>query len=195
MNWREVIHVASGPVRHLSYVIRYSSIPILCPENVAEHSYWVSLYSILIHRTIEPENTKLIGAITTKALIHDMAECVTGDVVRTFKYSSKELKKIIDEAEDQMVQNHFPEQLKALYPLVDSMSGDDNQYVSAVVKAADFLSLHQYMRREILRGNDEIRPFYARMVSDLHAASEKESFEPIRDLYHDMAVESESRMR
>ena len=132
---------------------------------MAEHSYWVSLYAILIHRTLRPKDTTLVAPILLKALIHDLPECVTGDVVRTFKYSSTSLKDEIDKAEAGIIQT-FSEPVFNLYALLDDLAKDHESYIKDVVKAADFMSLHQYMLREIRR-NGEIRPYYARMESDL----------------------------
>jgi len=166
MNWQEVVEIASGDVRRLSAVVRYSSIPVVAFENVAEHSYWVALYALMIHREMRPDDMKTIGAVVTKALIHDMAECTTGDVVRTFKYSSDELKQAINNAEDKIIEN-FPERIRDLYQTSHLLSGGNEGYVEHIVKAADFLSLHQYMRREVRRGNQEIGKFYSRMITDL----------------------------
>jgi 5'-deoxynucleotidase YfbR-like HD superfamily hydrolase len=168
-SWAEVLEAASGDVRRLSHVVRYSSIPVAVPENVAEHSYWVCLYSALIHRVLKPDNLNLYGAILLKATTHDIAECVTGDVVRTFKYSSMKLKEEINKAENKIIQE-FAKPIEALINNIqDSLAPfDDRTYIDTVVKAADFMSLHQYMIREVRRGNREIiNPFYMRMEEDL----------------------------
>ena len=39
--------------------------------------------------------------------------------------------------------------------------------MKAIVKAADFMSLFTYMRREVLMGNREVKPFFQIMVKDL----------------------------
>ncbi len=161
-----MLEAASGDARRLSYVIRYSSIPIAVPENVAEHSFWVTFYSLLVHRVLRPGDQKTIGAITTKAVMHDMAECVTGDIVRTFKYSSESLHDEIEKAEEKIIKD-FPPPMEWVYNSIDIMSEGEEKYVKAVVKAADFMSLHQYMMREVRRGNREIMRFYMRMEKDL----------------------------
>jgi 5'-deoxynucleotidase YfbR-like HD superfamily hydrolase len=100
------------------------------------------------------------------AITHDLTEALTGDLVRTFKYSSPEFKKAVNKAEDDMLAR-FPSMIVELYQLWDREAGKDKSYVEAVVKAADFMSLHQYMIREVARGNAEINPFLERMVHDL----------------------------
>lgn len=159
IDWSSLITASSGDIRRLSSVWRYSSIPISVPENVAEHSYWVAMYSAMIHKHIG-DNATLLGEIVLKGLTHDLAECVTGDIVRVFKYSSPELKKEINKAEMKL-SSSLPEIITTIIP-----SGV-GKYVESVVKAADFLSLYQYMRREASRSNLEIIPFYERMTRDL----------------------------
>ncbi len=168
-DWLEVLESASGDVRRLSYADRFTTIPVNIRENVAEHSYWVAFYAVLIHRHIFPGEScaPLLGAISLYALVHDLPECITGDVVRTFKYSSEALKNAIDDAEDLMVEK-LPGSVQELFPLWKTLAGDKVSYVKAVVKAADFLSLFQYLNRERLRGNEEILPFLERMRDDLH---------------------------
>jgi 5'-deoxynucleotidase YfbR-like HD superfamily hydrolase len=167
-NWKEVVETASGDVRRLSHVVRFSSIPVSVPENVAEHSFYVALYAIIIHKTLRPNDVDIVGAIILGAILHDLAEAKTGDVVRTFKYSSDALKKEIDKAEHVII-SQFPALILDIYNLHKHIESDDHAYVSSVIKAADFMSLHQYMVREIRRGNQEIYPFFLRMEADLES--------------------------
>ena len=55
----------------------------------------------------------------------------------------------------------------ALGQMISVLSDLRPEYVESVVKAADFLSLYQYMRREAARGNLEIIPFFVKMMGDL----------------------------
>jgi 5'-deoxynucleotidase YfbR-like HD superfamily hydrolase len=185
LGWTDVLDAASGDVRRLSSVVRYSSIPITVPENVAEHSYWVCLYSALVHQALRPSDTELVGAILLKATVHDLAECVTGDVVRTFKYSSKTLRKEINRAEDRLARD-LPGPVQVLMNgLVPNLAGENYEYVDFVVKAADFMSLHQYMVREVRRGNREIMRFFLKMEDDL-ASMAKNSPKYLSGLYNEM---------
>lgn len=199
-DWGQLIDVSSGQVRRLSYVWRFSSIPVTVPENVAEHSYWVTLYSMLIHMKLyeeKPVDAPLMCAILSEATVHDIGECVTGDFVRTFKYSDPKLKEAIDEGEAKEVDKNLEK------PLVDaihqsSQLAEKNRidYVKAVVKAADFLSLFQFMRREWVRGNREIKEFYEIMIKDLHGMAKKQEKSKIpealnlADFYYKLAQDA-----
>lgn len=174
-----MVEASSGNIRRLTSVWRYGSIPISIPENVSDHSFWVTLYSAMIHRQLQQQATEsqkenygkssVFLSIMLKAISHDMGEAVTGDVVRPFKYSSKKLKNAIDEAEEKLLKSSMPDEILDIPELADWLAFTEkaDDYVHAVVKAADFMSLYQFMRREVLRGNCEVRDFVGRMVEDL----------------------------
>lgn len=189
--WKDVLDAASGDIRRLSYVVRFSSVPVIVPENVADHSYYVALYSVLIHRHMDGERS-LYSPIMLHAITHDLTEAMTGDLVRTFKYSSSEFKQAVDSAEKSMI-SRFPTDITTLHNMWVFEAGDQIQYVKAVVKAADFMSLHQYMIREVARGNQEIRPFFERMLADLRQEGDAVEQNPnpkisaMADLYRLMA--------
>lgn len=171
--WAEFINTAREYQR-LDYVPRYSTIPILTPESVSTHSYWVTVYAAMIHQALDPHDTETLAAIITSALIHDSPEVESSDIVRTFKYKTHTLKNAIDEAEEEIVKDFGPS-LKALVNVSKMLSVKNGKkdYVKAVVKAADFMSLHNFMVREYSRGNREITPFYQRMISDFRAMAAK----------------------
>jgi 5'-deoxynucleotidase YfbR-like HD superfamily hydrolase len=165
--WEEFIETTHETQR-MDYVQRYSSIPITIPESVSTHSYWVAMYSAMIHQLLNPNDTVTLCACVMQALVHDTPESQVGDFVRTFKYRTKALKQAIDEAENCII-DEFGPSLKALLNVSSTLSKEcgHSDYVKSVVKAADFMSLHNYMVRELVRGNREIIPFYDRMISDL----------------------------
>jgi 5'-deoxynucleotidase YfbR-like HD superfamily hydrolase len=194
-DWGQILDAASGEIRRLDYVWRFSSIPILVPENVSSHCFWAALYSALIHTEIykKEDSDKLLGAIILKALMHDVGESISGDFVRTFKHSSEELKNAIDKAEETEFEKRIEQPIKNLVKLSYNLSEMNNNYVNAIVKAADFLCLYQFMRREWLRGNREIKSNFQMMIEDLVKMAKKQSKQEIEhanelsDLYYDMA--------
>jgi 5'-deoxynucleotidase YfbR-like HD superfamily hydrolase len=174
--WAEFIET-TRECQRLDYVWRYSTIPISVPENVTSHSYWVTIYAAMIHQALDPQDTDTLAACLACALVHDIPEMKAGDFVRTFKYRSKALKQAIDKAEREIL-TEFGPSMRAVVAAADSLVGaaKNPSYVRAVVKAADFMSLHNFMVREVSRGNTEIHPFFERMVADLRAmASENEN--------------------
>jgi 5'-deoxynucleotidase YfbR-like HD superfamily hydrolase len=177
-DWKPLLEAASSDIRRLDYVTRYSSIPVTVPENDSTHMYWVSIYSMMVHRRLNGPK-ELDALIMQHALTHDALECLSGDIVRTFKYSSDEFRAAVNRAE-QGLASSLPLEIRSLLNEVHlhitsfghthHWKGD---YVKDVVKAADFMSLYQYMWREKKRGNSEIDPFFGRMIEDLTAMAKK----------------------
>lgn len=191
-NWEQFLNAASGDIRRLDYVDRFSTVPVTVKENVSQHSYWVAMYSLMLHKELSGDQG-LIAPILVKALIHDLAEAKTSDHVRTWKYSSKELKAAIDKSEEAMIQE-FPYEVRQLYVLQDQLvKPKDKNYVKAVVKAADFMSLFSYLNREFNRGNTEINSFLTRMELDLSCTAtdletdNDERIQSLSGLYHLMS--------
>ena len=195
--WDGVVEACSGDVRRLADVWRFGSIPILIRENTSDHSYYVSLYSVLVHRVVRPDDTNLIGSILLHAVLHDLMESKLSDVIQPLKYTTPELKAEIDRAELIHLETFEPE-IKELFKLENELMGEQADYVKKIVKAADFMSLYQYMIREWNSGNRRIRPFYLKMINDLSQAGikigESENLEDklIADLYFNMAGQAAS---
>lgn len=178
-DWKPLLEAASSDVRRLDYVIRYSSIPVSVPEAVSTHMFWVALYAMMVHRHMEGPKD-LDCTIMLHGLTHDALEALSGDIVRTFKYSSDEFRRAVDKAEEGLAR-HLPSEVRSLLREVDDTlrSFEDGEwnwkrhYVKDVVKVADFMSLHQYMWRERRRGNVEVEQFFGRMIEDLEAQAKK----------------------
>lgn len=177
-NWKPLLEAASSDVRRLDYVIRYSSIPVSVPEAVSTHMFWVALYAMMVHRELEGPK-ELDATIMLHGLTHDTLESLSGDIVRTFKYSSEEFRQAVDKAEEglaSLLPNEIRSLLNEVQMSVDSFGHTHHwkgEYVKDVVKVADFMSLYQYMWREKNRGNVEVEQFHGRMVDDLYAAAAK----------------------
>lgn len=173
MEWKSFLLADHADIKRLDYVTRYNSIPSLYQESVSQHSYWVTLYGLMIHNSIySGKNAEIELSILKSGLIHDVGECLTGDVVRTFKYSNPDLKKVIDESEEMMIQTHLPKTVKRVIAESVPAQKEDAKYVKDIIKAADFVSLFHYMNREYNRGNREIMPFLRRMMADSLQMSE-----------------------
>jgi 5'-deoxynucleotidase YfbR-like HD superfamily hydrolase len=198
--WPKLLVVASSDVRRLSYVTRYQSIPVSVFENTAEHLFWTVLYAMMIHREMEgPRN--LDAPLMLHALTHDMADCLGAELVRVFKYAIPELPATIRKAEQAVLAKMDRRILDLSQEPVEQNNGY-GWYIKAVVKAADFLSVYEYVWREKCRGNKEIQPFFERMRADMNTMSSNMLDMPVKkppprfrkymqmlsQLYHEMCM-------
>lgn len=167
--WRKFVDLTST-FKGVDYAWRYGTIPITVRENVSTHLFWVTHYAALLHLRVDPTDHETLGVCLMGASLHDIGESLTGEVVRTFKYTTPELKQEIDRAENIML-DRLPDEAKELFIVYDDMltklGTGGAEYVRVVLKVADFVAVFQFMKRELERGNREIGPYYDRMISDL----------------------------
>lgn len=199
-DWSKFIDLTSH-FKGLDYAWRYGTIPITVRENVSTHLFWVTHYVTLLQLEIDPTDHKVLGVLLMGASLHDTIEKTSGEIVRTFKYLTPELKREIDRAE-QIIIDRLPDNAKRLFAVYDDMLDElgsgGRDYVGALIKVADFVAVFQFMKRELERGNREIDPYYDRMISDLRMM-EKETrnvssprgvdFSP-SDVYYTMRAEA-----
>ena len=170
-DWGSLLQSSTHDVRRLDSVIRFSSIPVTFSESTATHSFWVTLYSLMIWQSLAeraPQEVPSLEEVLRHAVTHDLGESVAGDVVRTLKYSTPEMKREVDRAEDILVGKLLPKEVRRTVEFLPGMDA------LSIVKAADFLSLWQFMRREAARKNLEIIPYFYRMIRDLEAKAEED---------------------
>lgn len=92
----------AGSLKNLTHAYRFTTFPQIKMENVAEHSFWVSIYCLALwYKMAElcpPWFPKIVSksALLEMALTHDLEERVSGDIVKSFKDYDKELNTLID---------------------------------------------------------------------------------------------------
>lgn len=175
-----------GHSGRLDYIDRYSSIPVTMKETVMSHIGWVTFYSLAIHNEVEgPEECTAL--ILSHAVTHDLAECLTGDIVAPFKHSSKEFASQVQEAENQMVSKFLDisssNLLNKVKEELNSIEHHKKEYVEFLVKTADDLSLFRFMWRELRRGNKEIKYFAELALKRFHSMYSNKSHSVIPNIY------------
>lgn len=96
MNLLGCLSVAS----ELATINRYSKSRLNNPENVLEHTGFVSMIAYFVGNAInnsESENKVDMGKLLSKCIAHDVEEFITGDVQRPTKHSSPEMLQLFEE--------------------------------------------------------------------------------------------------
>ena len=162
------------PVR-LRYVDRFSTCRVIRKESVAEHSFYVAFYSLMIAWWVENNHQGFgLGAplntteLLTKALLHDIDEAATGDIPRFFKYSDSALKDHLDVVALQGV-TMIAEKLWAEPSAVAEFTFDWKEAKcdtpeGRILEFADFLSVLLYAAEEIRSSNFTMREHLQSMV-------------------------------
>jgi len=150
--------------RSLAHVMRFNLKPQHFPESVADHSYFTAyIVAILVHMLekegIEVNKEKAL----TMALVHDMEEIYSGDIVTPFKYYSPEVTEAIKKVNQELIGNVFddlPEDTASHFISLWNEEGKGETIEAQVVKVADKLSLVSKCAEEVQVGNEHFQSIY-----------------------------------
>lgn len=143
----------------LRYIERWSLMRNTMKENVAEHTYHVSLLThalCTIANEVFGKNVPTEKAVTM-ALFHDATEVLTGDIPTPVKHHNKALLdnfREIEQLASRRLVDMVPEPLKSVYqPLVTGKQ--DTSELRRYIKAADLLDAYLKCVTELSAGNRE----------------------------------------
>src|SRR5260221_464375 len=145
-----------GAIMRAAHIHRYSAIPVNHTESVAEHSFFVAAYAdrISIDLNCSMETNRLA---VRAALWHDIEETLTGDFIRSFKYSDSKMKAMMDDAAHECAFKVFEEiindEIKSGQALMIWHEAKRDSLVGKIVKFSDFLSVVAYVSKECAMGN------------------------------------------
>ena len=149
---REVLY---GEFRRVSHVYRYSALPVLNRENVAEHSWWTAMIAVTI--AVEIDRLDLTGEVCLRGMVHDIEEIGTGDLVREAKYFDQEMRDNFRRVEEAIARGLFSklgntgEFLRSGWR---DAKGDD--LPGQIVSLADLFCVIAYVRWERSMGNTKL---------------------------------------
>ncbi len=151
---REVLY---GEFRRVSYVYRYSALPVLNRENVAEHSWWTAVIAMTI--ATEVGHAELIGDVAARGILHDIEEIGTGDLVREAKYFDDKMRADFARVEMAFANRLFDklgtkvgDQLWNIW----KQAKDPDDLAGQIVALADLFCVIAYVRWERSMGNTKL---------------------------------------
>lgn len=157
--------------RNIAQVIRFNNRPQHFPESVAEHSYYVAYFAmllckVLVKHKVEVDPTKVMQM----ALIHDSEEGLTGDILNPFKHYNDKVYQAIRDVNLDLIGEVFIDLPKDLADELITLWQEENAATSLeaqVVKVADKLSLISKCFEEIHAGNNYFKEIYSRSLKEL----------------------------
>lgn len=160
----DLFSVLIGPVSRMSHVTRYSSFPVHRRENVAEHSWWVCFISYLISEDLncswaaDPDDDRKIntGVLLSRALVHDLDESLSGDLIRSFKYSDPDLREAVRLAAERNMKELTSKMSPVGAGVLDDWRSAKKDPEGDIVAFADMVSVVLYCREEYIGGNQQI---------------------------------------
>lgn len=149
--------------KRLNHIRRYSSVPVLRQENVAEHMYWVWLYAIIIWQHMQENGYEVNWERLSKyALLHDLPESQTGDILRITKYHNPQIKELIDQAEKDLFHRSLewtPQSIIENFKTF-TFESKDMSLEWRIIALCDLLSVFSYCIEEYRVWNENMKIIY-----------------------------------
>lgn len=130
---------------NLSTLIRYNHKIKIHNESVAEHSFFVSVFSIKIISQLKVLSEETKKNVLLLSILHDIGESKMSDIPYNVKLILKDFKKVIDNEEREFVKNELDFDIEKL---------ESDELVYNIVKLADTYSVLQYCKIEKMLGNN-----------------------------------------
>ena len=146
-------------IYRMKYISRWSLMRNTRTENVAEHSYYVSVLShalAVIARDVFGKSVDP-GRVAAAALYHDMPEILTGDLPTPIKYYGADIKHAYKEIEKEASTRLLSSLTNDMKPGISAAANDDDNLVKTLVKAADKLDAYIKCIEEISAGNNDFK--------------------------------------
>lgn len=157
--------IVDGPVAEIMYgrlgrlrdTYRYSAQPVINRENVAEHSFWTAIISSVVAMSIGLEQEH-VWEVSYKSIIHDIEECMTGDLVRDMKYADPSFRDAVLEIEQRFLGSLLePLGTLGIYIYDDWTKSKDSTLSGRIVSLSDALSVISYCHKEKELGNEGLK--------------------------------------
>jgi 5'-deoxynucleotidase YfbR-like HD superfamily hydrolase len=190
LNIREML--VGNPIR-LRYVFRFSTSRVQHPESVAEHSYYVCFYCLMIGKWCRSNGVDIrLEKLLQRAIVHDLEESRSGDFPRPFKHSEEYLTKALERASGIAYE-------QVLEPLVGKCGAMDELTVSwkeskdespegRVLEFADFLAVLSFMHEELGAGGNHSIHNHVKDMGSYFAKFNDDSYDFIRPLVEQAAA-------
>ncbi|MBI2112960.1 MAG: HD domain-containing protein [Candidatus Wildermuthbacteria bacterium] len=157
--------------RSLAHVMRFSSKPQHFKESVAEHSFFVAYFTCILCDLLKEAGQDINSEKALRmALVHDLEEVFSGDILSPFKHYSQEVTAAIRKVNLEIIQEAFqglPAKLSAHYISLWTEEGEGKSIEAKVVKIADKLSLLGKCAEEVKAGNEFFKDMYEWQLQSL----------------------------
>lgn len=150
--------------RSIAHITRFNSLPQHFHENVADHSFFVAYTVSILCLVLDKNNIKVNRErAVTMALVHDMEEIFSGDILSRFKHHSKEVSSAISKVNKALIGKIFedlPDDIANHYSDLWKEEGAQESIEAQVVKVSDKISLLTKCKEEMKAGNEFFSKIY-----------------------------------
>ena len=143
----------------LKLIKRWALVYVTIEENVAEHSWDVSVLGHLLACVYNTYYGGTVDAhlVATAGLYHDSTEALTGDLPTPIKYHNKAITKAYKSLEtgaSKRLLSSLPRELQPLYKDL-LLETHEDPHIHRLLKTADKLAAYLKAKAEVQRGNKD----------------------------------------
>ena len=147
--------------RRLDTIVRFGTHIRLKDESISEHSFHTALYAMILADLEKQFGNKVnVERLLRTALVHDMEECLTGDIIYGFKHIhpslTKQIKKISSQFLEELMEN-LPSKISKQYMELWK-NAKSNELEGKIIDGADKLEGLIYSLNELSLGNKAFKP-------------------------------------
>lgn len=157
--------------RSISHVVRFNGHPQQFPESLSEHSFYVAYFAMIIGELLKKHKEDIDEAkILKMALIHDMEETISGDILSPFKHYNEEILQAIGKVNQETIKIVFkdlPEEMNNKMIGLWVEESEQETVEAQIIKVADKLSLISKCYEEANMGNKAFEIIYNRELGKL----------------------------
>ena len=154
----------------LKYIIRYSNAERVNNEDVAQHSFYVSVLVIQLHQEFPKAN---LGRMLFMSTIHDWPEAEIDDVAHSVKRDYPAVARALKSAERKVIKQYSKNVQEAFLEYEDGTSLE-----ASIVKLADIMQCIQYLESEVALGNTTVQTMLDESIESHYKQKEK-----VNDIY------------
>jgi 5'-deoxynucleotidase YfbR-like HD superfamily hydrolase len=169
-------------VQDFSKVRRWSQIHCTREESSLEHTAAVALIALKIGTSITIEvNT---AELLTKALLHDMEETITGDIMTPVKYANPEITAAIKKYEKECAAEVST--IFGSWSYYYWENSKDDSIEGQIIKIADKASVVYKYRQEIALGNTSFLQYEENIWNALHQIKMETPIEELHTIINEL---------
>lgn len=165
-------------IRRLRNIRRCNNFPTVTDISVAEHSYNVTIMGVIIakeyNKKVKEHNRQYhpydvenqvrdinMEILMYKSLIHDIPECMTGDIAWNVKHHNSSINQDIKFVEEEMTERLMGTDWEKF---VDDVIKCKDDFEGSVVALMDMLELGIYSWEEVQMGNNFMVPMLNKCI-------------------------------
>lgn len=154
------------------------------------------MYSYMVGKELESKGVKIdFRSLFEKAMLHDIEESQTGDIVRTMKYYSPEIRKCFADVSNSMMKDLtaivFPKCSEDIFNAWNNCK--DSSIEGEIVQTSDFLCVFAYSIEEIETGNRHMVPVCLDACKIFRTVADSFFNKELKDICDEVLLYIESR--